>query len=147
MLHQLQVGQVGHWEFLGGHLDHSKEMQTYCPHDCHSIDGHEVCIGTYTVVCPYPWFNQELQDISSMIVAIIICHCTGILFFSCLDNFQSDHYSRKPTGSTAIFWFPVNRNVHWQDMVDPMAALPTTPGHGLVDTNLIPWEKFALGVH
>ena len=37
MLHQLQVGQIGHWEFFGGHLDHSNETQTHCPHDCHSI--------------------------------------------------------------------------------------------------------------
>ena len=81
-----------------------------------------------------------------MVVAIVICHCTGILFFSCLDNFQSDHYSRMPTGSildlTAIFWFPVDRNIHWQAMVDPMAALPIPPGHGLIDANLIRWEKF-----
>ena len=42
MLHQLQVGQVGHWDFFGGHLDHSNETQTHSPHDCHSIDGHEV---------------------------------------------------------------------------------------------------------
>ena len=85
-----------------------------------------------------------------MVAAIIICHRTGILFFSCLDNFQSDHYSRTPTGSildlTAIFWFPVNRNIHWQAMVDPMAALPIPLGHGLVDANLILWEKFALDV-
>ena len=76
-----------------------------------------------------------------MVVAIVICHRTGILFLSCLDNFQSDHYSRMPTGSildlTAIFCFPVNRNIHWQAMVDPMAALPIPLGHGLVDTNLI----------
>ena len=38
---------------------------------------------------------------------------------------------------TAIFWFPVNRNIHWQAMVDPMATLPIPPGHGLVDANLI----------
>ena len=80
-----------------------------------------------------------------MVVAIVICHRTAILFFSCLDNFQSDHYSRMPTGSvldlTAIFWFPVNCNIHWQAMVDPMAALPIPPGHGLVDANLIWWEK------
>ena len=109
MLDQLQVGQVGHWEFFGGHLDHSNEMQTHHPHDCHSIDGCEVRICTYTPVCPYPWFNQELQDISSMVVAVIICHRTGILFFSCLDYFQSDHYSRTPTGGildlTAISGF------------------------------------------
>ena len=70
-----------------------------------------------------------------MVVAAVICHRTGILFFSCLDNFQSDHYSRTPTGSildlTAIFWFPVNHNIHWQAMVDPMATLPIPPGHGL----------------
>ena len=62
-----------------------------------------------------------------MVVAIVICHRTGILFFSCLDNFQSDHYSRTPIGSildlTVIFWFPVDCNIHWQAMVDPMAAL------------------------
>ena len=42
-----------------------------------------------------------------MVVAIVICHHTGILFFRCLANFQSDHYSRMPTGSildlTVIF--------------------------------------------
>ena len=80
-----------------------------------------------------------------MVVAIIICHRTGILFFSCLDNFQLDHYSRMPTGSildlTAIFWFPADQNIHWQAMVDPMAALTIPLGHGLVDTNLIPWGK------
>ena len=26
-------------------------------------------------------------------------------------------------------------------MVDPMATLPIPPGHGLVDANLIRWEK------
>ena len=76
-----------------------------------------------------------------MVVAVVICHRTGILFFSRLDNFQSDHYSRTPTGSildlTAIFWFPVDCNMHWQAMVDPMAALPIPLGHGLVDANLI----------
>ena len=76
-----------------------------------------------------------------MVVAIIICHRTGIVFFSCLDNFQSDHYSRMPTGSildlTVIFWFPVDRNIHWQAMVDPMATLPIPPGHGLINANLI----------
>ena len=41
-----------------------------------------------------------------------------------------------------IFWFPVDRNIHWLAMVDPMAALPIPPGHGLVDANLIQWEKF-----
>ena len=50
-----------------------------------------------------------------------------------------------PTGGildlTAIFWFPVNRNIHWQAMVNPMAALPVPPGHGIVDANLIRWEK------
>ena len=141
MLDQLQVGQAGHWEFLGGRLDHSNETQTHHPHDCHSIDGCEARIRTYTPFCPYPWFNQEIQDISSMVVAVVICHHTGILFFSCLDNFQSDHYSRMPTGSildlTAIFWFPVDCNIHWQAMVDPMAALPIPLGHGLVHTNLI----------
>ena len=85
-----------------------------------------------------------------MVVAIVICHCTGILFFSCLDNFQSDHYSRMPTGSildlTAIFWFPVDCNIHWQAMVDPMAALPIPLGHGLIDANLIRWKKFVLNV-
>ena len=30
-----------------------------------------------------------------MVVAVVLCHRTGILFFSCLDNFQSYHYSRK----------------------------------------------------
>ena len=81
-----------------------------------------------------------------MVVVIAICHRTAILFFSCLNNFQSDHYSRMPTGSildlTAIFWFPVDRNIHWQAMVDPMATLPIPPGHGFVDTNLIRWKKF-----
>ena len=76
-----------------------------------------------------------------MVVAVTICHRTGILFFSGLDNFQSDHYSRMPTDSildlTAIFWFHVNRNIHWQAMVDPMAALPIPLGHGLVHANLI----------
>ena len=47
-----------------------------------------------------------------MVVAVVLCHRTGILFFSCLDNFQSDHYSRMPTGSildlTALFQFPVD---------------------------------------
>ena len=80
-----------------------------------------------------------------MIVAVVLCHRTGILLFSCLDNFQSDHYSRTPTGSildlTAIFWFPVDCNIHWQAMVDPMAALPIPLGHGLVDANFIGWEK------
>ena len=80
-----------------------------------------------------------------MVVAIVICHRTGILFFSCLDNFQSDHYSRTPTDSildlTAIFWFPVDRNIHWQAMVDPMAALPIPLGHGFIDANFIRWEK------
>ena len=33
MLHQLQVEQVGHWEFFGGHLDHSNEMQNHCPRE------------------------------------------------------------------------------------------------------------------
>ena len=85
-----------------------------------------------------------------MVVAIVICHRTGILFFSCLDNFQSDHYSRTPTGSildlTAIFRFPVDCNIHWQAMVDPMATLPIPPGHGLVDANLIQWKNFVLNV-
>ena len=80
-----------------------------------------------------------------MVVAIVICHRTGILFFSCLDNFQSDHYSIAPTGSildlTAIFWFPVDCNIHRQAMVDPIAALPIPPAQGLVNTNLIRWEK------
>ena len=80
-----------------------------------------------------------------MVVAVVLCHRTGILFFSCFDNFQSDHYSRMPTDSildiTAIFRFPVNCNIHWQAMVDPMAALPIPPGHGLVDTNFIRQEK------
>ena len=80
-----------------------------------------------------------------MVVAIVLCHRTGILFFSCLDNFQSDHYSRTPTGSildlTAIFRFPVDCNIHWQAMVDPMAALPIPPGHGLVNASFIRWEK------
>ena len=87
-----------------------------------------------------------------MVVAIALCHHTGILFFSCLDNFQSDHYSRMPTGIildlTAIFWFPVDHNIHWQAMVDPMATLPIPPGHGLINANLIGWKNFfALGVH
>ena len=81
-----------------------------------------------------------------MVVAIVICHCTGILFFSCLDNFPSDHYSRMPTGSildlTAIFCFPVDCNIHWQAMVDPMATLPIPPGHELVNTNLM--KKFLM---
>ena len=81
-----------------------------------------------------------------MVVAIVLCHRTGILFFSCLDNFQSYHYSRTPTGSildlTTIFRFPVDCNIHWQAMVDPMAALPIPPGHGLVDANFIGWKKF-----
>ena len=79
-----------------------------------------------------------------MVVSIVICLRTGILFFRCLDNFQSDHYFRTPTGSildlTAIFWFPVDCNIHWQAMVDPMAALPIPPGHGLVNANLIRWD-------
>ena len=45
---------------FGGHLDHSNEMQTHHPQDCHSIDGCEVGIRTYTAVRPYPGFNQEL---------------------------------------------------------------------------------------
>ena len=81
-----------------------------------------------------------------MVVAVVICHRTGILFFSRFDNFQLDHYSRTPTGSildlTAIFWFPVDCNIHWQAMVDPMAALPIPPGHGLIDANFIRWKKF-----
>ena len=85
-----------------------------------------------------------------MVVAIVIYHRTGILFFSCLDNFQSDHYSRMPTGSildlTAIFWFPVNCNIHWQAMVDPMATMPIPPGHGLVDANLIRWKNILRSV-
>ena len=138
MLDQLQVGQVGHWEYFGGRLDHSNEMQTHHPHDCHTG-------------LSLPMVNQELQDIGSMVVAVIICHRTGILFLSCLDNFQSDRYSRMPTGSIldlkVIFWFPVNCNIHWQAMVDPMATLPIPPRHGLVHANLIKWEKFALNVH
>ena len=86
-----------------------------------------------------------------MVVAIVLCHRTGILFFSCLDNFQSDHYSRTPTGSildlTAIFRFPVDCNIHWQAMVDPMAALPIPPGHGLVDAEFIRWKKIVLDVN
>ena len=81
-----------------------------------------------------------------MVVAVVLCHHTGILLFRCLDNFQSDHYSRTPTGSildlTTIFRFPVDCNIHWQAMVDPMAALPIPPGHGLVDANFIGWKKF-----
>ena len=88
-----------------------------------------------------PMVQLGTSDISSMVVAVVICHYTGILFISCLDNFQSDHYSRMPTGSildlTAIFWFPVDCNIHWQAMVDPMAALRIPPGHGLVNANLI----------
>ena len=80
-----------------------------------------------------------------MVVAVVLCHRTGILFFSCLDNFLLDHYSRTPTGSIldlpAIFRFPVDCNIHWQAMVDPMAALPIPLGHGLVDTNFIRWGK------
>ena len=80
-----------------------------------------------------------------MVVAVAICHHTGILFFSGLDNFQSDQYSRTPIGSildlTAIFWFPVDHNIHWQAMVDPMAALPIPLGHGLIGANLIRWGK------
>ena len=76
-----------------------------------------------------------------MDVAVVFCHRTGILFFSCLDNFQSDHYSRMLTGSildlTAIFWFPVDRNIHWQAMVDPMATLPIPLRHGRINANLI----------
>ena len=56
-----------------------------------------------------------------------------------------------PTGSilhlTAIFWFPIDHNIHWQAMVDPMATLPIPPVHGLIDANLIQWEKVALSVH
>ena len=85
-----------------------------------------------------------------MVVSIVICHHTGNLFFSCLDNFQSDHYSRMATGSildlTAIFRFPVDCNIHWQAMVDPIAALPIPLGHQLIDANLIRWEKFVLDV-
>ena len=81
-----------------------------------------------------------------MVVAVVLCHRTGILFFSCLDNFQSYHYSRTPTGSildlTTIFRFPVDCKIHWQNMFDPMAALPIPPGHGLVNANIIRWKKF-----
>ena len=80
-----------------------------------------------------------------MVDAVIICHRTDILFFGCLEEIQSDHYSRTPIGSildlTAIFCSPVDCNIHWQAMVDPMAALPIPPGHGLVDANHIQWGK------
>ena len=33
-------------------------------------------------------------------------------------------------------------SIHWQAMVDPMAALPIPLGLGLIDANLIRWETF-----
>ena len=145
MLDQLQVGQVGHWEFLGGRLDHSNETQpiilmtvtalTYAKyesaHTQRSVLTHGSTRNFRTLV---PWLLP-----SSSVTALAFSSSAVLTIFNRIIT---------PECPQAAFWisqpisFPVNCNIHWQAMVDPMATLPIPLGHGLVDANLSDGKNF-----